>query len=535
MTALSGYKCGDHARTPRRVSVVVRALGILALVGIIGLGLIVSSRLRSPQLSVDAFPMATCSTPGPARGRVFYLDPVRGSPSGDGSRARPWRDLNGIVAAGLIGERRREVWKIDRLLARLLGRPPTVRLEERPGARVRAGDTVLLASGNYGHVDLSGLVNSGFVTIAAEPGAKARFASLNLSSTSHFLLRGITVVAENAAPRRAYIVSLYDPGAARADNIIVDAFEVRSELGVAAAAPAIFAASAPDGIILAGDCVTLKGSRFGDVASAINIYRSRRARIADNVIDGIAIDGIQFSGRDIVIRNNIIVNQWPTPSPLHPDCMQGVEPEQGEMYGPVTITGNLCIRALAGSMTGRKERPDIFGWQGISIFDGQWNDLTLRCNLVFPSAQHGIALYGAHDALISENVVLGITGGRPTWIAALPAKNGRQSSGVVIRSNRASGYLNAVKGAPVSVEAMIDFIKLKRGDATLLSVMRGKVEGVTLAAGNIWLTVDAPLPPFGRDARFSWETGTANFNPNNAAEALRLHPLPVSCAGGSDA
>ena len=35
--------------------------------------------------------------------------------NGDGSRARPWNDLQALVDAGLLGEHRRSVWLVDRL------------------------------------------------------------------------------------------------------------------------------------------------------------------------------------------------------------------------------------------------------------------------------------------------------------------------------------------------------------------------------------------------------------------------------------
>ncbi len=507
-------------------------LGAFALVVCLMLGLFMLPRWAAGRdVPLDSFPLAACSTPGPATGRVFHVDPVHGSPAGDGSAANPWRDLNQLAAAGLIGEGKRDVRRADRLAARLLGGPPTVRVEPRPGVRVHTGDTVLLASGDYGDVDLSGLANSGFVTIAAAAGAEPRFTSLDLSRASHFILRGITVTAEAAPAGRRHLVSVYAPGTARADNIALEDLQIGLTRDIVTTPPGDFA-NASDGVILAGDCVTLKDSRLHDLKSAINVYRGRHVLIAGNAVDGVAIDGIQYSGRDIVIRDNVFANQWQTPSELHPDCMQGVGPGQEDSFGPVTITGNICIRALAGTDAIRAGRgKDVFGWMGINIFDGHWRGVTVRCNIVLPGAQHGIALYGVGDALIEGNVVLGMAEGRPSWITALPAQNGRQPDRVVIRDNRATTFLNAVKDAPAPVETMIDVIRVKREDPDILAVLRGKVTGVTLGSGNIWQTAEAPRAPLGRDARFVWQTGLPSLTPRDAAEARRLHPLPASCAG----
>ncbi len=503
------------------------ALGGLAF-AVLGLALLVLARGTARETRLDAIALTACSTPGPSAGRVFHVDPVHGSPSGDGSSARPWRDLNQIAAAGLLGEGERRVSWAERLAARLFGRAPVVGIDERPGAIVRAGDTVLLANGDYGDVDLSGLANSGFVTIAAAPGAAPQFASLDLARASHFILRGVRVSASGAPPGRQHLVTVYTPDEVRADNIVLEGLEIASTRDIASTPPDAFAREAPDGIILAGDCLALRNSRLHDLKFAVNIYRGRQVLIAGNTIDGIAVDGIQFSGRDILIRDNVIANQWPTPDPLHPDCMQGVGP--GALpFGPVTITGNVCIRALAGTAGLREGRDGDIGWQGIAIFDGHWRGVTVRCNLVLPGAQHGIALYGVDDGLVEANVVLGMPGGRPSWITALPSKEGRQPSGVVIRGNRATAYLNAVKAAPAPVETMIDVIRVNRDDPEINAMLRGKVSGVTLGSGNIWQTAEAPRAPLGLDARFVWETGLPSLTPRDAAEALRLHPLPAAC------
>ena len=54
------------------------------------LGLLVSG------LTVNA------QTPAPSGDQVFYCDPAKGSPDGDGSRARPWRTIEEVLAAKRI-------------------------------------------------------------------------------------------------------------------------------------------------------------------------------------------------------------------------------------------------------------------------------------------------------------------------------------------------------------------------------------------------------------------------------------------------
>lgn len=512
----------------------LRWLGLAAVAVVLALAAAALRVSDRPQPTLEQFPLASCSNPdtraATPTGRVFHVDPQRGSADGDGSAGRPWRDLQQLVDTGLIGEMRREVRLSDRLLAALAHGVPAVRSRARQTAVIRSGDTLLLASGDYGTLDLSGLANRGFVTIAAAEGAKPRFTSIDLSGASHFVLRGITV--QGAAPIRGrHLVSSYAPGPLRADNLVLDNMEIASALPISATRPDAFADLAPDGVILGGDCLQMTGSRLHDLESAVNVFVGRKVTVANNVIRDFSVDGVQFSGRDIVVRDNAIFDQWPTPDPLHPDCMQG-QPPDGQMFGPVTISGNLCVRALASARRNQIDAaglPDRFGWQGIGTFNGRWRDVTIRCNLVLPDAQHGIALYGMAGALIAHNVVAGLSRGEPKWIAAMPSAEGRQPVGVLIKGNRATAYLNAVQNGPRPLEKMIDIVRVKRHDAVLVATLRKPISGVTLR-DNVLLVAPGSRETAIPDPRFTMATLGSLARPKDMQEAHKLHSLPEECA-----
>lgn len=512
----------------------VRWLGLAAVAVVLALAAAALRISDRPHLTLEQVPLAACSNPDtptatPA-GRVFHVDPRRGSADGDGSAGRPWRDLQQLVDAGLIGEKRRELRLSDRLAASLAHSVPTVRSREQKTAVIRSGDTVLLASGDYGRLDLSGLANRGFITIAAADGAKARFTSIDLSGASHFVLRGIIV--QGAAPIRGrHLVSTYVPGPLRADNLVLDNMEIASDLPISTTKPDDFADLAPDGVMLGGDCLHMTGSRLHDLESAVNVFVGRKVTVAGNVIRDFSVDGVQFSGRDIVVRDNAIFDQWPTPDPLHPDCMQG-QPPDDQMFGPVTISGNLCVRALASARRDQIDAaglPDRFGWQGIGTFNGRWRDVTIRCNLVLPDAQHGIALYGAANALIAHNVVAGLSRGEPKWIAAMPSAEGRQPVGVLIRGNRATAYLNAVQNGTRPLEDMIDIVRVKRHDAALVETLRKPISGVTLK-DNVLLVAPGSSEGAIPDPRFAMTTLGSLARPKDMQEADKFHALPEECA-----
>lgn len=508
-----------------RVAIIsVAAAYLLAAIG----GFALAPR---PQFTLDDYPLAACTAITPASGRVFYVDLQRGGPDGDGSRERPWHDLQFLVEQGLLGEFQRKFTWLERGLARLTLRPAVSEFEARSKAVIRGGDTVLLSTGNYDLVDLSGLVNRGYVTIAAAPDARVVLSGLDLSGASHFLLRGVEVSAEGAHPLSKHLVTAYRPGPMRADNLVIDGVKIAWTTKVAAASPDEASENAPDGLHLGGDCLTVRNSTFHELESAIKITRGRKVSILNNEIYNFTIDGIQFSGNDIVIRKNAIFNQRVTPEILHPDCMQGQPPDK-QVFGPVTITHNLCVRTLNknSDQSARRSNLDRFGWQGINIFDGRWRGVSVRCNLVMPAAQHGIALYGVEDSVVEHNVVIaGSRDGPLPWIAAMPSKEGRQPANVLIRANQSMGYLNAVQGAPLPVGAMIDLLEINRQDHELMKVMRAPIEGVVLDE-NSWLMPDIRGLPNLQDDRFDWSSIATGDWPRSLEEAQRDHPLPSACA-----
>lgn len=508
-----------------------RTLPLIA-VSVLVLAVLLALRIaaRPAGKDLDEFPMPPCSMPdaGTASGRVYHVNPFTGREDGDGSRQHPWNDLQAAIDRGLVGEARREVQLADRLLGAITHRAVPVRLRERPAAVVRGGDTILLADGDHGTLDLSRLANRGFLTIAAAPGARPVLRGLRAGGASHFVLRGITIAGQTPLPGLRHLASTHAHGPARADNIVFDRVDVSWTNAVGTIAPAAWADAAPSGLQLGGDCMTVRDSAFHDLKVALTVFRGREVLIEGNAISDITVDGIDFSGRDIVIRANTITDHWATPDPLHPECMQGHSPD-GQTFGPVLIERNVCVGETAA-----RERPQAWrepsrgGWMGIDVFDGRWRGITVRCNLVLPDAQHGIALYGVEQAVVEGNTVVGNPRRRPSWIAVMPSKEGRPPVAAVIRENRATGYLNAVHGAPREPEAMLDVVGAWRHDKALMKALSAPIPGVRLE-GNVWLLVPSDARSPEGDGRFGFEVLPERRIPRDIADARRRFPLPAAC------
>jgi parallel beta-helix repeat protein len=179
------------------------------------------------------------------------------------------------------------------------------------------------------------------------------------------------------------------------------------------------------------------------------------ALIADNKIDNFGNDAIDLVASNVTIRNNTIMNGHHTTSePLHADGIQGWT-QNDAINKDVVIDGNMIIK------TGD---PKVSQMQGISIFDGKWDGLTISNNVVVTNVWHGIAVYGATNARIINNTVVAYDPvNHPTWIIIKNAKNGRLSHNVVVRNN-ITEVLTYVLDATVAVDHNIVASKITRID-----------------------------------------------------------------------
>lgn len=77
--------------------------------------------------------------------------------------------------------------------------------------------------------------------------------------------------------------------------------------------------------------------------------------------------------------------------------------------------------------------------QGISMFDGMFDGVIVRNNVVATSRYHGITINGALNSKIVNNTVVNITGQKTNypWIMLSPHKNGTPSKNVDVANNLA--------------------------------------------------------------------------------------------------
>jgi hypothetical protein len=364
----------------------------------------------------------------------FYVDPVHGSPAGDGSAGNPWRTLQEVVESDLIETRAWESYPYE---------PGLDLVIVNEGAPVRAGDTLRLRTGYHGEVEIGDAYNAAPITVAAQPGHQPRLSRLELRSVQHWVVRGLSISPSHATPPIApsTIASIEDHGFFGPSWDVVledcDVFTVDDAAGWGAADWI----DASTGIGVGSDRVTVRGNRVRNVRFGIGASGDG-VTVSGNLIDGFSADGMRGLGDDSVYEYNRIQNCYVGSDQgdgNHDDGFQSWSLGPG---GPgtgvvrnVVLRGNVVINYLDPS------HPLRTTMQGIGCFDGLFVDWVVENNVVITDHWHGISFYGMIDSRIVNNSVIdpNASSPGPPWIRVTDS-GGTPSQNVVVRNNLATDY-----------------------------------------------------------------------------------------------
>lgn len=284
----------------------------------------------------------------------------------------------------------------------------------------KPGDTITLMTGDYGSFSLSGGSANGFITIAAGPGQKAKFSKISIGgnvATSHWRLTGLTVTGPNNVNQGHLIL------VANSDNIILDHNNVSSEevqfnWRALDDKPTEWPS---DGISARqSSCISIVENDLHNVYNGIDFGGDQLGQhgmyllAAGNRIDNFAGDGIDHYGSHVRISGNRITNghNLCNNKCIHNDGIQGWNYNRlPVLNSDVVIEGNSII---AQTQPGIPLAADSL--QGITIFDGRWDGVTISNNLVITNTWHGISLYGVENGRIINNTVAPTNPAYKTWI-----------------------------------------------------------------------------------------------------------------------
>lgn len=341
--------------------------------------------------------------------------------------------------------------------------------------KLQGGDRVFLRAGYHGPLSVNDLDFATPVTIAGMPGETAHVESLNVLNSSNLVFRDLKVWAMSANAGSAALVRTY-PGS---NNITFANLDVRSTadaVNYLQWSLATWRANKRSGFLLDGDHISVIGNRVTGAYNTI-IAQGKNALVENNIVDGFAGDGMRALGDFSTVRGNKIQNCHDTDA-THDDGFQSYSRGANGSTGTSTVF-NLTL-----------ENNKIYEWnasvpnvipcklQGIGMFDGMYENVVIRNNLVVVSHWHGITIAGGRKVVIANNTVVnpkGIKGNAP-WIKIAPHKNGTPPTDVMVANNTVNWLdvnVNASRNVAtannvVVTQSNLEFTSVANRDFTLL-------------------------------------------------------------------
>jgi len=295
----------------------------------------------------------------------------------------------------------------------------------------QGGDTILLMDGSHGALEVKNRNYTSPIEIRSAVGRRAQVTHISISEISQGLaVRNLLVMPVNLSTAPSWLVLADDT----TSQVIFDNLEVFGG-GESSRDYLKWNISdwnaAKNGVRLEGSESQVLNSHLWGVEFGITT-KGQRAQVINNIIRGFGADGMRGFGTNSTFKGNAVIDCVDI-SDNHDDGFQSFT-SSGSIDGLI-LDGNTFIEWSADS-----SHPLRGQMQGIGLFDGFYDNMIIKNNVVAVSQYHGIAVYGGRNIEISNNTVVhndGL-GVKYPWIGVFKHKNGTPSSNVLVANNIAN-------------------------------------------------------------------------------------------------
>ena len=322
-----------------------------------------------------------------------------------------------------------------------------------------AGDTVLMAPGNYSLLRLDGANIAGGVTVTSlDADHPAVIAGLNITNSSGLTFSNIEVTVD---ARTGFAIMLGSDSNMRFDHINLHGAAVGDGSAV---------------MVRNSTNVTVSNSDIHDLTTGLNHLNSTGVTFANNTLHDIQADGIRGGGSsNVTITGNHFTNFKPQPAD-HPDAIQFWTTNTTTAAHDIVITDNVFVRGTGGAIQG--------------IFVGNENQITyqnvtITGNAIIGGMYHGISLTNGANVIVQNNLVEGFRD-MTSWIMLNKTIN------ATLTNNQATDYNYNATNTGLTNTGNVHISLANIGDTTALT---------TWLAGP----VQAPITPV---FEFSFEPGS---------------------------
>lgn len=400
---------------------------------------VVTVLLPLPTMAANVY--SGCSVPSLKSGHhTFFVDPANGSLSGDGSAAKPWRTL-----ADVLNPANKLISTQGHAGAAYTKGTDTTLHPVNPNGPIKAGDVILLRSGDHGSPTISNMFNTDFITVAAAPGATPIIGKTAIVSSAKWMFQGLTFQgmaslatgATRVTASNGYLVSTgIGDWQGPTSDVVFDNSTFQSA-GSTTGWTDFDWLSKPFSLTIRANspCTSITSNHFTNILNAIGVTEEK-VLVQGNTIENFSNDAIEITASNLLVKGNTIKKGLNTTvDPWHADGIQGWSKVSN---GVTAINQNVVLDGNNILKTGDTKSTYL---QGISVYDGKWNNLVVQNNVVVTNHWNAIAIYGAENSrIINNTVVSSDPTGHPSMIQVHDAKDGRPSSGVVVRNNISTSF-----------------------------------------------------------------------------------------------
>ncbi len=363
---------------------------------------------------------------GNAGAADFYVDPVNGSATGNGSAANPWLSLQQVLDDNLVESLG---W------ASLPPDDSSELVEKNVGAPVKSGDTLWLHAGDYGALNLTGYYNPEMITIQAVDGEEARFSSVLVRASANWTLRGLSVspaFGDPYEPTTMIDIDSHD-WQGPVHDIVIDGCSLQSVGDTGSWSLDDWNSLPANGVNADGTRITISNNYLKNVNFGISVGASH-STVAGNTVENFAGDGMRGLGDYTVFAYNLVKNCYDV-NENHDDGFQSWSVGD-DGVGTGTVRG-IVLRGNTIINYEDPNQPFRGTLQGIGCFDGMFDDWVVENNVIYTDHWHGISLYGARNCRIVNNTVLDPNDEDPgpPWIMINDHKNGTPPKNCVVANN----------------------------------------------------------------------------------------------------
>lgn len=381
-------------------------------------------------------------------GSTFYIDPVNGSPDGDGSANNPWQTLQGVLDSNLI-----------QFYAHTENYNPDSPLElVNDGAPVKGGDRLILRSGHHGNIHQDIFMFDDWLTIEAAEGHQPIFSQIKFQGAfKNIYLKNLVIIKDTYNDEGNYwdadIINRNDGAClalrtgtfrGKGSFVKVNGLKIRTTEDITAWTAADWVEKSATGISLRNvENIEIVNCDIENISHGILVeYFSDYTSVINNKIKNFSADGARIISNDVLFAYNTISDCFKVDE-NHDDCIQSYSRGEDNSSGTGTLR-NVVIRGNLIIGTTDFNNPLAGNPQGIGCFDGMFDNWTIENNVVIVDHYHGISFYGFTNSKIANNTVIDQNPDNSTcpWIRVTSHKNGTPSNNCTVANNIVSNSVS---------------------------------------------------------------------------------------------